>query len=184
VDNVLLNKPSILIHSCCAICSIPALMSLEYDFKLCFYYSNSNLDTYSEFEKRLNNYSLLSKIYTFDLFLDAYDNHSWNLKTSAYKDSLEKGKRCELCIYYRLERSFLFAKDKKIDILTSTLSSSPYKSVNMLFSIAKELEDKYNIKYLYKDFKKKDGFKLANNISKKNNLYIQNYCGCVYSKKG
>ena len=65
----------------------------------------------------------------------------------------------------------------------TTLTVSPYKNSQVLNEIGKELEEKYKVKYLYSDFKKKEGYKRSIELSKMYNLYRQNYCGCIYSKK-
>ena len=62
------------------------------------------------------------------------------------------------------------------------MSISPYKNATKLNEIGEELEKEYDIKYLYADFKKKDGYKQSILLSQKYNLYRQNYCGCIYSK--
>jgi predicted adenine nucleotide alpha hydrolase (AANH) superfamily ATPase len=183
VDNVLLNKDKILVHTCCAVCSLSPIEKINNNYDIVFYYSNSNIDTLDEFNKRLNNFGVLKKYYTFNIHIDPYDNKAWENTVKEYINEKEKGKRCELCFYYRLERSFIFAKTNNIATITSTLSSSPYKSLAMLFNSASKLEKKYNIKYLYLDFKKNDGFKKAIKLSKEYSLYMQNYCACKYSKK-
>ena len=71
---------------------------------------------------------------------------------------------------------------KKYDYFTTTLTISPYKDSNKLNKIGNILEKKYNVKYLYSNFKKRDGYKKSIELSKKYNLYRQNYCGCIYSK--
>ena len=57
------------------------------------------------------------------------------------------------------------------------------QSVNSAIEENEELEEKYKVKYLYSDFKKKEGYKRSIELSKMYNLYRQNYCGCIYSKK-
>ena len=70
---------------------------------------------------------------------------------------------------------------KNYDYFCSTLSVSPYKNSKLINEIGKEMEEKYNIKWLYSDFKKEDGYKKSIELSKKYNLYRQDYCGCKYS---
>ena len=82
-----------------------------------------------------------------------------------------------------MEKSFIYAKKHGFDYVTTTLSISPYKNANWINEIGKELEQKYGIKYLYADFKKKNGYKKSIEFSKEYNLYRQDYCGCVYSKR-
>ena len=61
------------------------------------------------------------------------------------------------------------------------MSVSPYKKSDYINEIGQSLEQKYGIKYLYSNFKKQDGYKKSIELSKKYDLYRQNYCGCVYS---
>ena len=69
------------------------------------------------------------------------------------------------------------------DYFCTTLSVSPYKNSQVLNQIGHDLEKKHDVKYLYSDFKKNDGYKKSIEYSKKYNLYRQNYCGCIYSKE-
>ena len=94
----------------------------------------------------------------------------------------ERGKRCLKCYKLRLEKTAQIANLNNFDYFTTTLSVSPYKNSKILNEIGKELENKYKTKWLYSDFKKKDGYKKSIELSKKYNLYRQNYCGCIYSK--
>ena len=82
-----------------------------------------------------------------------------------------------------MENAALYASKNNFDYFTTTLSISPYKNSNWLNEIGKNLEEKYNIKYLYADFKKKNGYKRSLELSKEYKLYRQDYCGCIYSKQ-
>ena len=94
----------------------------------------------------------------------------------------EGGKRCEGCFRLRLEETARRAAAAGADYFTTTLSISPYKNSKWLNEIGKELSKKYNINYLYADFKKKNGYKRSIELSHAYNLYRQDYCGCIYSK--
>jgi len=73
------------------------------------------------------------------------------------------------------------AKELGFDYFTTTLSISPYKNSKWINEIGYELENKYNINYLYSDFKKQEGYKKSIELSKEFGLYRQEYCGCIYS---
>ena len=94
----------------------------------------------------------------------------------------EGGARCIKCYTMRLEKTAQLAKKNNFDYFTTTLTISPLKDSQKLNKIGEFLEKKYQIKYLYSDFKKKEGYKTSIILSKKYNLYRQNYCGCEYSK--
>ena len=68
------------------------------------------------------------------------------------------------------------------DYFTTTLSISPHKNSQVLNQIGEKLEKEYGVKYLYSDFKKKNGYKRSIELSDKYNLYRQDYCGCIFSK--
>ena len=81
-----------------------------------------------------------------------------------------------------IQRDNIF-EDLGFDYFTTTLSISPHKNSKWINEIGNELENKYNIKYLYSDFKKEEGYKHSIELSKEYGLYRQDYCGCVYSIK-
>ena len=77
----------------------------------------------------------------------------------------------------------LFTKVENFDYFGTTLTVSPYKNSVLINEIGKNLGTKYNIEFLESDFKKKNGYKKSIELSKEYNLYRQDYCGCIYSKK-
>jgi hypothetical protein len=82
----------------------------------------------------------------------------------------------------RLEESAKLAKDKGYDYFCTTLSISPLKNSQKINEIGFELAEKYGVKWLPSDFKKREGYKRSIELSKEYDLYRQNFCGCVYSK--
>ena len=95
----------------------------------------------------------------------------------------EGGNRCFLCYKLRLQKTAELAVANNFDYFGTTLTVSPYKNSQKLNEIGKELSEIYNIKYLYSDFKKNNGYKRSIELSQKYNLYRQDYCGCVFSKQ-
>ena len=95
----------------------------------------------------------------------------------------ERGKRCYLCYQMRLKEAAKLAKELGFDYFTTTLSLSPHKNSNWINEIGETLAKDYQISFLYSDFKKKNGYKRSLELSEKYQLYRQNYCGCIYSKR-
>lgn len=95
----------------------------------------------------------------------------------------EGGKRCFLCFELRLRETAKLAKEKGFDLFTTTLSVSPFKNANVLNEIGEKISKEIGIEYLPANFKKNNGYLKSIENSKKYNLYRQNYCGCVYSKR-
>ena len=111
-----------------------------------------------------------------------YDNDLYEKCIIGLENEPERGNRCMVCYNLRMEKTAKMAKECNYDYFCTTLSVSPYKNALWINEIGRELEDKYKVKWLYSDFKKKDGYKKSILLSQKYNLYRQNYCGCIYSK--
>ncbi len=105
------------------------------------------------------------------------------MATKGYETCPEGGERCFICYKLRLEKTAKIAKEKNFDLFCTTLSVSPYKNSQKINEIGLELSKKYGVPFLPSDFKKKEGYKQSILLSKKFNLYRQNYCGCEYSKR-
>ena len=95
----------------------------------------------------------------------------------------EGGMRCTECFKLRLEASAKKAKEQGFDYFTTTLTISPLKNAALLNEIGAEMGEKYGVSWLYSDFKKKEGYKRSIELSREYELYRQNYCGCVFSKR-
>ena len=180
------TKPKLLLHVCCAPCSSYVLTYLCDYFDITILYYNPNISPYDEYEKRLNEAKRLIKELNKDnihIMECGYENEEFEKIAKGLEDVPEGGIRCRKCYKLRIEKAAKYAKENNFDYFTTTLTISPLKNSQVLNQIGKELEEKYNIKYLYSDFKKKEGYKTSIILSKKYNLYRQNYCGCIYSKK-
>ena len=182
-----IDKPKkLLLHSCCAPCSSYVLSLLTKYFDITIYYYNPNITIKEEFEKRLKEQIRLineiNKENKIDLIEGKYDKEAWEKEVKGLENEKEGGFRCFKCYNLRLRETAKLAKKLNYDYFTTTLSISPYKNAAKLNEIGEELEKEFDIKYLYADFKKKDGYKKSIELSHKYNLYRQNYCGCIYSK--
>jgi predicted adenine nucleotide alpha hydrolase (AANH) superfamily ATPase len=185
LSNIDANK-RILLHSCCAPCSSYVISYLTKYFDITILYYNPNISPYDEYLKRKNEQiKLIHKIDTInkiDIMDCDYDNELYNNLITGLENEPERGSRCNICYRMRMEKTAVIAKENNYDFFCTTLSVSPYKNSNLINEIGENLEKMYNIKWLYSDFKKKDGYKQSIELSKKYNLYRQDYCGCIYSK--
>lgn len=181
------NIPSLLLHSCCAPCSSHVIDLLTNFFNITILYYNPNIEPLEEYEKRKNEELRFISEYPHKNSITMLDcDHENNLYHQTIK-GLEKepegGARCIKCYYLRMEKTAKLAKEKGFDYFATTLTVSPLKNSAKLNEIGKYLSEKYDIKYLYSDFKKKEGYKHSIELSKEYNLYRQDYCGCIYSKE-
>lgn len=181
------NKiPKLLLHSCCAPCSSYVLSYLSSYFNITVFYYNSNISPEEEYLfRKKEQIDLLFKIKAKNTisFLDCdYEDFKFYQITSGLENEKEGGKRCFNCYRLRLEKTAVTAKALGFEFFGSTLSVSPYKNAIWLNDIGESLENKYDVRFLISDFKKKDGYKKSLELSKQFNLYRQNYCGCIFSK--
>lgn len=178
--------PTLLLHSCCAPCSSYVISYLIKYFNITILYYNPNISPREEYERRKMEQIRLINEFDFDnelTIMDCdYDNDVFEEMIKGLEKEKEGGIRCHKCYRLRLEKTAMLAKEGGFDYFCSTLSVSPYKNSKVLNEIGSVLEDMYDVKWLYSDFKKKDGYKKSIESSKKYNLYRQDYCGCIYSK--
>ena len=155
--------PNLLLHSCCAPCSSYVIEYLSFYFNISIYYYNPNISPKEEYLKRKSEQIRLIKSLKSKNKLDIidcdYDNLIYEEKIKGLENEEERGKRCTVCFNLRLDRTALKAKELNYDYFGTTLTVSPYKNSKLINEIGLSLEEKYNIKYLISDFKKKNGYK-------------------------
>ncbi|MDD6244467.1 MAG: epoxyqueuosine reductase QueH [bacterium] len=178
------HKPTLLLHSCCAPCSSAVLERISKYFSITILFYNPNITDYEEYLKRKEELKRLIKDVNYQIeIMDCdYDKEKFIEMALGLEDKKEGDIRCYKCYKLRLEKTAIVAKENNFDYFTTTLSISPYKNSKWLNEIGEELANKYNINYLYADFKKKNGYKRSIELSNIYHLYRQDYCGCIYSK--
>lgn len=179
--------PKLLLHCCCAPCSSYVLEYLSEFFEITLAFYNPNISPYDEYLKRLNElkkfvdkFPAKKKISFIEV---PYENEKFVEISKGLEKLPEGSKRCFSCYRLRLEETAKLAKQYGFDYFTTTLSISPFKNASKLNEIGSEFEQRYNVSYLYSDFKKKNGYKRSIELSKEYDLYRQDYCGCIYSKQ-
>lgn len=179
------NKPKLLLHACCGPCSSYVVEYLSKYFDITIYYYNPNIYPKEEYKRRLEELKKFISIFNnkVNVIEELYDEEDYNKAVKNLEHLGEKSIRCYNCYEFRMNKAAIYAKENNYDYFTTTLSISPHKNSKWINEIGNILEEKYNIKYLYSDFKKKEGYKRSLELSKEYNLYRQDYCGCKYSKK-
>ena len=178
---------SLLLHACCAPCSTACLERVANFFKITIFYYNPNITDESEYKKRIEEIKKLLTIinpkYKVELLEGDYDPNKFFEMAKGLENEPERGKRCYKCYEMRLVETAKIASKLGFNNFCTTLTLSPHKNVNWINEIGEKLNKEYNSNYLYSDFKKKEGYKRSIELSKEYNLYRQDYCGCIYSKR-
>ncbi len=180
------TKPKLLLHSCCAPCSSYVLEYLSSIFDITIFYYNPNIHPESEFKFRSEEQKKLVEKMGLESCVKVvnceYDSEEFYKAVQGLENCPEGGERCAKCFKLRLNKSAKYAKNNGFDYFTTTLTISPHKNSGLLNEIGGKIAEANGIKYLFSDFKKKNGYKRSCEISSLYGLYRQDYCGCVFSK--
>lgn len=179
------KKPDLLLHACCAPCSSHTILYLYDYFNITLYFCNPNIAPEEEYEYRKNELKrLVSEMkLSVNIIDEDYNSEPFYEFAKGFENLPERGERCRRCIEYRLRKTGELAKKMSSDYFTTTLTISPHKDCDFINQCGERISDELGIKYLFSDFKKHDGYKHSIELSREYNLYRQNYCGCIYSKR-
>ena len=178
------EKPKLLLHACCGPCFTYPFELIKNHFDVTVIYNNSNIYPEEEYIRRKEEL----KKYIHDLGVDVkvielpYDNATYNIDLEPFKDEPEGGKRCYHCYEKRLAFGYRYASEHGFDYYGSVMSISRYKNSQYINEIGERLQEQYpNVKWLYADYKKNDGYQKSLAIVREHKMYFQEYCGCKYS---
>ena len=177
VDYGMKKSDKILLHVCCAPCATSCVERLLLEKRdVTLYFSNSNINTEEEFEKRLHYVKKLASFHDLPLEIDPYRHSDWLDHIQSFESEPEKGMRCVKCFDWSFGRTAAKANELGIANFATTLTVSPHKISKVIFETGAKYEgfEEY-------DFKKKDGFRRSLELTKEYEFYRQNFCGCEFS---
>ncbi len=175
------EKPTLLLHSCCAPCSTRALSVLKEVFAVTVFYYNPSIYPAEEYYKRLGEQKRLCEILGVPLIEGEYATENFYEKVKGRENDKECGERCKICIFDRLFVTAKMAREKGYEYFTTTLTTSPLKNATFINQASEKLSQELSVKFLPCDFKKQNGYLESIRLSKEYSLYRQNYCGCEFS---
>ncbi|MFH1768188.1 MAG: epoxyqueuosine reductase QueH [Candidatus Omnitrophota bacterium] len=172
----------VLLHICCAVCAFGCIKQLkEEGFSIEGLFFNPNIHPESEYFRRKQALAVVESAADIVIHQGQYSRECWSAVCDKYRDEKEGGRRCLVCYQMRLEETFNFCRRRNMDYFTTTLTVSPHKNSKAIFDIGYKVGGDY---FLKRDFKKKEGFKQSQELSREHGIYHQNYCGCLYSMRG
>lgn len=175
-------KPKLLLHSCCAPCSTSCIERLSEYFSITVYYYNPNIDTKEEYLLRAREQKTYCEKLGIETVIEPFNSQEFYSAVKGRENDSERGERCFICYRLRLSKTAKYARDNGFQLFATTLTVSPLKDAEKLNEIGIEEGAKNDVQYLPADFKKRNGYLRSIELSKLNNMYRQNYCGCVFSK--
>jgi len=174
----------LLVHICCSVDShffLQKLQKLYPQKELIGFFYDPNIHPYSEYQLRLLDVQRSCDKLGIRLIEGEYDFEGWLEAVKGFEDEPEKGKRCSICFDNRLETTAKQAVKLGIKEITTTLLTSPKKSIEQLKANAFEIEKKYSLHVDTPDFRVDGGTQEQFALAKKDMLYHQNYCGCMFA---
>lgn len=175
-------KPRLLLHSCCGPCSSYVLEYLTRYFDVTLLYYNPNIQPEAEYEKRLRYQREVLKRIPARILECGYDGAAFETAARGLENEPEGGARCAACFLLRLEETARQAARGNFDWYCTTLTVSPHKDAERINRIGRELGEKYGVRWLPSDFKKRNGYLRSIQLAKEYGLYRQDWCGCRFSR--
>lgn len=169
----------LLLHTCCAPCSVYCIDTLrEEGIEPIVYWYNPNIHPYMEYKSRRD----CLKEYTKSIGIEAIFEEEYGLDDFCKNVVGDLQNRCKnYCYRVRLEQAAKYAKDNGYDAFSTTLLVSIYQNHDAIIEIANEMAEKYGVEFLYRDFRV--GFREGQAKARELGLYMQKYCGCVFSEE-
>jgi len=168
----------LLLHICCAPCSIYVVNQCrEAVGQVTGFYFNPNIYPYQEYLNRQGALEAYSKNAGLEVIYPGYDPEEFFRKIN-YNEA--QPDRCRICWKMRLEKAALYARENGFDSFSTTLLISPYQDHAAVKAIGEELAERSDISFYYRDFR--TGFRESQAEARRQNLYRQKYCGCIYSE--
>ena len=166
-----------LMHVCCAPCSVSCITTLRQEgIEPVGFWYNPNIHPYMEYAARRD--CLVD--YAKRVGMSLYVQEDYGLRDFCRAVCDDMAHRCGYCYGIRLYAAAKFAADHGFESFTSTLFVSPYQDHEKMREIAEAAGRMYGVEFLYRDFR--TGFREGQAIAREEQLYMQKYCGCVFSE--
>ena len=168
----------LLLHACCAPCSVAVVDSLRAEgIEPTAYYFNPNIHPFTEYRERRNTLVDYAKSMALALVVDG----EYGLRAFLDEVGADYDGRCPKCYRMRLEQTARYAAEHGFTAFSTTLLVSPYQNHELLIAEAQAAASKYGVKFLYRDFRPlfREGQAKARELG----LYMQKYCGCIFSEE-
>ena len=168
----------VLLHCCCAPCSLSCIEPLKQEnIELTAFWYNPNIHPFKEYEARRD--CLIN--YANEINLPIAVKEEYGLVPFVRKVANDIENRCVYCYEHRLEETAKYASENGFEYFTSTLLASLYQDHEAIKKAGETFAQKYDIKFLYRDFR--PNFREGNAKAKEKQFYMQKYCGCIFSEQ-
>lgn len=171
-----------LLHICCAPDAIiPWRVLVDEGLDVVGYFYGSNIHPADEYSKRREAVEKLASEIGGSVIFAPYEPEAWFERTRHLAEEPEGGKRCALCFALQLESALVEALRRRCDAMATSLTISPHKDPDMINALGRVLCRAAGIEWVSRTWRKRGGFALSVEESRRLGLYRQKYCGCIYS---
>ena len=168
----------ILLHACCAPCANRCIDALQKEnMEVTAFWYNPNIHPFTEYRARRN----CLREYLEKIGIPLIEQNDYALRPFIREVAEDIAKRCVKCYEMRLFEAARQAKESGFDAFTSSLFISPYQNHALMKEVAERAAEEYGVDFLYRDFR--DLFKAGQEFAREQEMYIQKYCGCVFSEE-
>ena len=177
------GESSLLLHSCCAPCAGEIMEAVAAsEIKTTVYFYNPNIHPIQEYELRKEENKRYCQKLGLDFIDGDYDKDNWFKRIKGLENEPERGERCTKCFDMRFERSALYAHENNFFLFATTLGISRWKDLDQVNNSGLRAADRYSgLNFWDFNWRKAGGSPRMIEISKREEFYQQEYCGCVYS---
>lgn len=177
------SRKKFMLHACCAPCSIAVIDELRQGFDLTVYFFNPNIHPLKEYLKRKAEVVKVCGEWNVSMIDGDYEPAKWAQVTRGLETEPEGGARCSKCFFLRLENTARMAVLKSQDFFGTTLTMGRQKNSKAINEIGTAIGEQFGVPFYAEDWKKKGRYEKRNAMVKERGIYVQSYCGCVYSLK-
>ena len=182
----------VLLHTCCAPCSSAIIEYLmQNGITPVIYYCNPNIYPYEEYIKRKDECTRYARSLGLEIVDADYDHEDWLTHIRGLENEPERGGRCLQCFRYRLLRSAEYARDRGIKVITTTLASSRWKSLEQINQagqwacncVNEGIAQEKAVIWWDRNWRKDGLQERRNQLIRELAFYNQQWCGCEFSMR-
>lgn len=168
----------ILMHICCGPCGVAYLQGIiKEGFCPVLLWENPNIHPYKEYEERKQGAIKLAELWELKIALIG----GYGLEEFVKNTAINIPARCAYCYSVRMEQTAAYAAKNGYKAFSTTLLASPYQNFDAICRYGKSQASLYNIEFVIRDFRQ--DFRQALNMARSMGIYMQKYCGCIFSEE-
>ena len=179
-----MGETTVLLHTCCAPCSSAIIEALlQNGIRPVIYYCNPNIYPQEEYEIRKNECTRYAQSLGLEIVDADYDHDNWLEAMKGMENEPERGGRCLRCFKLRLSRTARYAQTRGIKVITTTLASSRWKSLDQINEAGYQACEGLDVVWWDRNWRKGGLQERRLQIIKEYDFYNQLYCGCEFSMR-